>query len=147
MHADVLEGPNSLMHPVEPGVFLSAINTTFPHATISLGWTSSWNAQPDQMQFTEPMIKNMSAIAASVQQPVNIVVPVYFIVAAWDWIQAELLDSTSYWLTVWARDKDYVDMSHLLFVRNQEGVTHRVFYDLPHTVMSEFKQKLKEQNN
>ncbi|XP_072037285.1 LOW QUALITY PROTEIN: uncharacterized protein [Amphiura filiformis] len=143
VNADIVKGPNSPKDPIPPRVFIDSCNKYFPLTTMSLGFTTYWNATATEDLYTWQMIFDNIQYTYPLKQPVTFPIRAIWCLRSWDkftWLMG-LKDDFS--ITVWSGANDVVDVTGLINLRYY-GDSKRIYYDLPDPLMAEFKQALED---
>ncbi|KOX72097.1 hypothetical protein WN51_00958 [Melipona quadrifasciata] len=143
LNADILAGPgNATVVPVNAESFLAEAKT-YPEYTLSLGWTTRYDANATENRYTEKQIQEMidTLKKQKVTQPITY--PVRAGLAAND-IQVikSLLEKSSEMknatLTVWSSEGDKVDPEQLSALIRDVGVK-KVFVDVPQDLLNKLR--------
>lgn len=143
VNADIVIGPNSPKDPIPPREFIDSCNQYFPYTTMSLGFTTFWNASTAEDMYTWQMIFDNLQYSYPLMQPVTFPIRAIWCVRSWmkfTWLLG-LKDDFS--ITVWSGVNDVVNVSGLINLRFH-GDVQRIYYDLPDPLMEEFKMALKD---
>ena len=142
VNADIFPGPNAEEStPVNATEFKRIVLEYFPECTLSIGWKTGWNNDPEDDAYTQDHIDEMLQYAEDLEQPVTYPIRAAMLKESWPVLKYLLEQSRSYTLTVWSSTSDEVAADDLVYVRMDSEVD-RIFYDLPEPLMNEFLQKL-----
>lgn len=150
LNADILKGPvGSTREPVDGDKFLPLCVETFPLATLSVGWTTTYTTDDDENAlYTKEMTEEMAALleSKSVAQPVTFPIRAAFVprsIENLDWLVENVPEST---ITVWSSSSDTIDVQALLSLRDAVG-NDSVYFDLPEEQKEEFDEAKKAEEN
>ena len=143
VNADIFQGPNAEgSTPVNATEFKRIVLEYFPECTLSIGWKTSWNNDPEQDDvYTQENIDEMLQYCEDLEQPVTYPVRAAMLKDSWPVLKYLLEQSRAYTLTVWSSKSDEVKAEDLVYVRIDSEVD-RIFYDLPEPLMNDFLQQL-----
>ena len=143
LNADIMSGPNVAVNDkhINATLFKQSVNRYFPQATLSLGWTTAWNATGENSVYSRQMVEDMHAFCQDITQPVTFPLRAVMVRKSWSDLTWLLSQSQSYSLTIWVGKTDQTDPDDLVYVRNI-GQMDKIYYDLPMDLMSAFKQKV-----
>ncbi|XP_069483647.1 protein FAM151B isoform X2 [Ambystoma mexicanum] len=139
INADILPGPGGSPKAVDAECFLSTVVSTFPDATLSLGWTTGWHPQKNNDGYSWEMVQSMESICRALCQPVTFPVRAALVHQSWAQLLWLLQESDRYSLTVWTGKDDEYPTDDLLFIREKLNAD-RVYYDVLEPQTSEFKR-------
>ncbi|XP_068227081.1 protein FAM151B [Palaemon carinicauda] len=146
LNADILKGPvSSTREPVDADKFLSLCVETFPLATLSVGWTTTYTSATDEKAlYTKEMAEEMATALESknVSMPVTFPIRAAFVprsIEQLEWLVENIPDST---ITVWSSSSDTIDVQALLALRDAIG-NDSVYFDLPEEQKKEFDEAKK----
>ena len=143
VNADIVIGPNSPKDPIPPREFIDSCNKYFPYTTMSLGFTTFWNASATEDMYTWQMIFDNLQYSYPLAQPVTFPIRAIWCVRSWTKFTWLLGLKKDFSITVWSGVNDVVDVSGLINLR-LNGDIQRIYYDLPDPLMEEFKKALKD---
>uniref|UniRef100_G3VVA4 Protein FAM151A n=1 Tax=Sarcophilus harrisii TaxID=9305 RepID=G3VVA4_SARHA len=127
INADIVNGPN---------VFLGLVQEKYPNVTLSVGWTTRYNAN---RTYTQHMIETMHKLVKDLPQKVTFPVRAVMARAAWPHFSWLLRQSERYSLTLWQSTSDPLTVDDLLYIR-KHSAPHQIYYDLFDPLLSDFKQ-------
>lgn len=144
LNSDVLKGPNAVTIPVNSTTFFSSVNTIFPHATLSPGWTTAYNPIGENEPYTQSMVEEMYGYCIYSRQAITFPVRASLTGKSIEPLKWLLKKSNRYSLTVWHSGQEEVLVDDLVKIRNNFP-KRKVFYDLPEDMMNEFLTALNDQ--
>ncbi|KAA0716984.1 Protein FAM151B [Triplophysa tibetana] len=138
INADILPGPGGKAIPLEPQVFIKQASLRSDNV-LSLGWTTGWDANVDNLGYSWEMVHQMENLCRSLKQPVTFPVRAALLPVSFPQFQWLLEQSERYSLTVWTGRDDVFKVEDLLPYRQNFSKT-RIYYDLLESQMTQFKQ-------
>ncbi|XP_056602392.1 protein FAM151B [Triplophysa dalaica] len=138
INADILPGPGGKAIPLDPQVFIKQASLRSDDV-LSLGWTTGWDANVDNLGYSWEMVHQMENLCRSLKQPVTFPVRAALLPVSFSQFQWLLEQSKRYSLTVWTGRDDVFKVEDLLPYRQNFSKT-RIYYDLLESQMIQFKQ-------
>ncbi|NWZ11467.1 F151B protein, partial [Agelaius phoeniceus] len=144
LNGDILPGPCGSCAPLDARAFLSAVTSSCPHATLSLGWTTGCHrgqvlcVSPG---YEWPVVQEMWRLCRALSQPVTFAVRAALVPGSLQQLQWLLQQCHRYSLTVWTGKEDVYSVEDLLLIRENFDKS-RVYYDIFEPQNSEFKKAI-----
>jgi hypothetical protein len=144
LNADILKGPgtNSGSNPpVDANDFITTCTSTYPNATLSLGWTTGWYAGIESEGYTQDMVKEMERICRNTTQIITFPIRAIYVRQSWKPLKWLLDTSSRYTLTIWSAVDDDVEVDDLVWLTKQID-KRRLYLDLPPELDDAFRKAL-----
>mgnify|MGYP000505941237 CR=1 FL=1 len=129
LNADIQQGPGAVAPRIPYARFLNDTDL-FPHATLSLGWTTVRMGSNTDLGLTMDLVQKMHLITKDLRQPVTFPARAEQLINSWDALRWLLEQSRRYTLTVWTSHGDNVTQSDMVYIK-QRCEKSRVYFDLP----------------
>lgn len=144
LNADILIGPGSNSQsnpPVDPQDFIKTCTTTYPSATLSLGWTTEWYEGITSDGYTQSMVEEMESICRNTTQVITFPIRAIYVRRSWGPLKWLLDTSIRYTLTIWSAVDDDVQVEDLVWLTKQID-KRRLYMDLPSELDDAFRKAL-----
>lgn len=138
LNGDILPGPCGSCAPLDARAFLSAVTSSCPDATLSLGWTTGCHRGQG---YEWPVVQEMWRLCRALSQPVTFAVRAALVPGSLRQLQWLLQQCPRYSLTVWTGKEDVYSVEDLLLIRENFDKS-RVYYDIFEPQNSEFKKAI-----
>ena len=145
LNADILKGPGSNSGsnpPVDAMDFITTCTSTYPNATLSLGWTTEWYEGIQSTGYTQDMVEEMESICRlNTTQIITFPIRAIYVRQSWGPLKWLLDTSTRYTLTIWSAVDDDVKVDDLVWLTKQID-KRRLYLDLPPELDDAFRKAL-----
>lgn len=144
LNADILKGPGSNSQsnpPVDPQEFITTCTSTYPTATLSLGWTTEWYEGITSRGYTQSMVEEMESICRNTTQVITFPIRAIYVRRSWGPLEWLLDTSSRYTLTIWSAVDDDVKVEDLVWLTEQID-KRRLYMDLPPELDDAFRKAL-----
>ena len=144
LNADILKGPGSNSQsnpPVDPQEFITKCTSTYPTATLSLGWTTEWYEGITSRGYTQSMVEEMESICRNTTQVITFPIRAIYVRRSWGPLEWLLDTSSRYTLTIWSAVDDDVQVEDLVWLTEQID-KRRLYMDLPPELDDAFRKAL-----
>ncbi|NXV65796.1 F151B protein, partial [Molothrus ater] len=147
LNGDILPGPCGSCAPLDARAFLSAVTSSCPDATLSLGWTTGCHRGQAlwvccvSPGYEWPVVQEMRRLCRALSQPVTFAVRAALVPGSLPQLQWLLQQCPRYSLTVWTGKEDVYSVEDLLLIRENFDKS-RVYYDIFEPQNSEFKKAI-----
>ena len=144
LNADILPGPcyDKVCVPVDHRRFLSLCKNHFPSATLSISWTTGYNVTPEYNFYNWSQVLSMGKLVTQISQPITFPIRASLVKKSWKQIQWLLDLSETFTVTIWSSERDSLEVQDLVFLRDSITDRRAIYYDLPPTQSSAFKEAL-----
>ena len=144
LNADIFKGPGSdsgSNPPVDANDFVTICTTTYPNATLSLGWTTEWRDGSTNTGYTKAMVEEMEIICRNLTQIVTFPIRAIYARQSWGPLKWLLDTIPRYTLTIWSGKEDDVNVEDLVWLTKQID-KRRLYMDLPPELDDTFRKEL-----
>ena len=144
LNADILKGPGSNSQstpPVDPQEFITKCTSTYPTATLSLGWTTEWYEGITSRGYTQSMVEEMESICRNTTLVITFPIRAIYVRRSWGPLEWLLDTSSRYTLTIWSAVDDDVQVEDLVWLTEQID-KRRLYMDLPPELDDAFRKAL-----
>nr|CAB3244291.1 protein FAM151A-like [Phallusia mammillata] len=141
LNADILLGPNSVTEPVDATNYFSTIVNKFPDCTFSPGWTTAYRPVGVNELYTQQTVEEMYGHVSSLRQAITFPVRASLTRPSLPALQWLVSKSNRYSLTVWHSSPTPEGVtSEDLYEIYLGFPAHKVYFDIPETMMEGLKQ-------
>lgn len=145
LNADILPGPcyDKVCTPVDHEQFLDLCIMYFPKATLSIGWTTGSNMTSPENYYNWTQVISMGKLVSQIPQPITFPMRAVLMqrsVKQVDWL---LGLSQTFTITIWSKSSDNLNAQDLVALRERVSDKTRIYYDLPSSQDTAFKEALR----
>lgn len=144
LNADILIGPGSNSKsnsPVNAENFIAICTSTYPNATLSIGWTTEWYEGIENTGYTQAMVEEMESKCRNLTQIITFPIRAIYARQSWGALKWLLDTSSRYTLTIWSAVNDDVKVEDLVWLTKQID-KRRLYLDLPPELNDAFHKAL-----